>query len=375
MSRPYQVVVPATAGTEVECKGEEPAAGLEWCACAGAPTVADLGEFGLIERLARFCGADAPGGWVALGIGDDTSVLQPTPGRELLATCDSLVEGRHFLPEFCTPEDVGQRAAAVNLSDVGAMGGVPRAALISLGLRPTTPVAAVESLYRGLLEAFGPLGVAIVGGNCTAVEGAMFVDVTLLGEMEAGRAVRRSGARSGDVVMLTGCPGVGAAGLAVLLQVGDEPRFSSLCSAYRRPQHRAQEGRALGLSGRAHAMIDVSDGLLGDLGHLAKAGGYGVAVDVARLPRHPELLAAAARLEADPLDWLLGASDDYELVFACAPQDADPLARLVFGVGGVGVTRIGQVVAEAGVWLVDAEGGRRPAGHGWDHFRGQRSEE
>ncbi|HSH70124.1 MAG TPA: thiamine-phosphate kinase, partial [Deferrisomatales bacterium] len=317
-----------------------------WHGAAGDPTVAAVGEFGLIEGLVRqLAEVPAPGASLSVGIGDDTCAFLPTPGRELLATCDSLVEGRHFLPAFCSPEDVGRRAAAVNLSDVGAMGGQPRFALVSLGLRPETPVAAVEGLYRGLLAEFSPLGVAIAGGNCTAVAGACFVDVTLLGEVEVGRAVLRRGARPGDALLLTGHPGVGAAGLAALqgLGMGDPGAFPALAGAYRHPRHRAREGRELGLSRLVHAMIDVSDGLLGDVGHLARASGVGVTVEVEALPRHPELLLAADRLGTAPLDWMLGASDDYELLFACAPGDVDTLTRRVSAVAGVPVTRIGRV--------------------------------
>jgi thiamine-monophosphate kinase len=334
--------------------------------------VAEIGEFGLIELLSQQLGDGATGAaGVSVGIGDDACVLAPTPGRELLVTCDSLVEGRHFLTEFCSPEDVGRRAAAVNLSDVGAMGGEPRAALVSLGLRPETPVSAVEALYRGLSAEFSPLGVAIAGGNCTAVPGPCFVDVTLLGEVGAGRAVRRSDARVGDAVLVTGHLGMGAAGLAVLQRLGTAggEDFPTLSEAYRRPRHRAQEGRELGSTGLLHAMIDISDGLLGDAGHLARASGVGVTLWVGRLPVHPELIGAAGRLGVDPLDWILGASDDYQLLFTCAQEDSETLVKRGSGVTGVPVTRIGKVGEEPGVWLEDERGERHRAEGGWDHFR------
>ena len=152
-------------------------------------TVGEIGEFGLIDRIGRLLReAGSPLSPGTLGMGDDCALFRPRAGRELLVTCDSLVEGRHYLPRFTSPMNLGRRAMAQNISDIGAMGGHPLYALVSLGLKPETPAADVEDLYRGFVEQLNPFGAAIVGGNLTGAEGPGFIDITLMGEVASGRA-------------------------------------------------------------------------------------------------------------------------------------------------------------------------------------------
>jgi thiamine-monophosphate kinase len=334
-------------------------------------SVADLGEFGLIARLNELLrreGAQPSG--LSVGIGDDTAAFRPREGWELLVTCDAMVEGRHYLPERTTYRSLGRRAMAMNVSDVGAMGGRPLYALVSLGLRASTGVSDVEELYRGFLAELNPFGAAVIGGNLTKTDHAQFIDVTLVGEVEAGRALRRSSARPGDAILVTGCPGQAAAGLAVLLgPAGSDPLERVLLDAYREPRHRAREGRAVLQANCARGMIDVSDGFLGDLGHICDESGVGAEVVQADLPVSEPLRRAAGRLGRDPYDWILGDSDDYELIITCPAECVPAVRAAIATVGDVSVTLVGRITERSGKIELVVGGERRVrARSGWDHF-------
>jgi thiamine-monophosphate kinase len=311
------------------------------------------------------------GAAVVRGIGDDTAVLRPA--ALVLATCDVQVEGIHFTRDLCSPADVGWRALAVNLSDIAAMGGVPRYALVSLLIPPSVGSAALEDLYAGMAELARLHNVAVVGGNVSATSGPLAVDVTLLGEAE--QPVLRSGARPGDGIWITGTAGKAAAGRFLLEHPAAAPAAGRdmLAAAYRRPTPRVGAGQALGTlarSGLVTAMIDTSDGTASDLLHLADASHVGVRLDAARLPA-PEGLAEAARAAGvAPERWTLGGGEDYELLFTAAgafDARAGDLAASVH----LPVTRIGDVLPErGGRWLVTARGERPLRPSGWDHLAG-----
>jgi thiamine-monophosphate kinase len=333
-------------------------------------TLAGLGEFGLIARLEDLLarrGVSAPG--VVLGLGDDTAILSPQPGQELLVTCDTLVAGRHFLPRVITPHELGRRAMAVNLSDIAAMGGQPLYALVSLGLTAQTLASAVEEMYRGFLEELNPWGAAVVGGNITKTEGPAFIDVTLMGQAPAGRALRRGGGQAGDVILVTGHPGQAAAGLRQLSQPGGvaDPE---LRRAYLTPVPRLAQGMAVLQSGLASAMIDISDGFLGDLNHICEQSGLGALLEAANLPVSPALARAASSWGQDPLDLVLGDSDDYELIITCPPEQAPSLRAALAAAGSLEVHAVGRLTpADQGLRLALPDGRqRRLAPRGWDHF-------
>jgi thiamine-monophosphate kinase len=337
-------------------------------------TLAEVGEFGLIDRIDTVIGREGVGGrGVTLPIGDDTAAFRSRPGFDVLVTCDAMVEGKHYLPEHTTPFKIGQRAMAINISDIGAMGGGVLYALVSLGLRPDTAVKDIEALYRGFLSELNPLGATIIGGNITSIEGRMFVDVTLIGEVEEGRAVKRSGARPGDTILVTGSPGKSAAGLHLLLNAArpetlyDHP----LVQVYLVPSHRAREGRSAAVTGALTAMIDISDGLLGDLGHICTESGCGALIYQERLPLSGLLREAGRELGHDPYDWVLGDSDDYELLITCGPGDERRVRRGLDPFSDLKVSEIGRMI-EGGpsITMVAPDGTERPAGpSGWDHFK------
>lgn len=336
-------------------------------------TLADIGEFGLIDRIDKLLreeGARLPE--KTLGIGDDCASFVSRPGYELLVTCDAIVEGRHYLPRFISPIDLGRRAMALNISDIGAMGGHTLYALVSLGLRADTPVKDVEAMYRGFIAELNPFGAAIIGGNLTKSEGANFIDITLIGEIESGKSVRRSTAKLGTTILVTGYPGQAAAGLQILLKAipDDDVRAHPLVQAYNTPSHRAREGEAAAKSGLATAMIDTSDGLLGDLGHICDESGVGARLIQENLPISNALREAAEQMKQEPLDFVLQDSDDYELIITCPPEHVDGICSLITSLSHIPVTEIGTITDKTeGIKLISRDGIPRDiTPSGWDHF-------
>jgi thiamine-monophosphate kinase len=336
-------------------------------------TLSTLGEFGLIHRiqgLIREEGVSAPG--LTLGLGDDCAAFLPRGGHHLLITCDCMVEGRHYLPQWISPFDLGRRAMTMNISDIGAMGGSPLYAVVSLGLKGEENVDGILEMYRGFLSELNPLNASIIGGNITKTDGSPFIDITLVGEVAVGSMLRRSSAKVGDVILVTGFPGRSGAGLQLLRKAAswEEVRGEPLIRAYNTPTHRAREGRAVALSGHATAMIDTSDGFLGDLGHICEESRVGVELNKDRLPLSEDLIRAASRLGKDPYEFFFGESDDYELIFTCPPQHVGNLRSAVASVSDVAVTEVGRITAaDRGMRLVEPDGTAstiRPAG--WDHF-------
>lgn len=314
-------------------------------------TVGELGEFALIDAVtARLAAASPSQGFVLLGPGDDAAVVAAPDGR-VVATTDVLVEGRHFKRDWSDAHHVGARAAAANLADVAAMGAVPTALLVALAVPADRPVDWVLELADGLAEEAAGVGAAVVGGDIVRGE-SVTISVTALGSLEGREPVRRSGARPGDLVAVAGRLGWAAAGLAVLSRGFRSPR--ALVDAYRRPAPPYAEGpRAAGLG--ATAMVDVSDGLVADLGHVARASGVAVSLssDAFHVPQ--EFQDTARALNANPLHWLLGGGEDHALA-ATFPPDVDlPMAWSV----------LGRVEEGEGV-LVDGTAWTGPAG--WTSF-------
>lgn len=336
-----------------------------------AETISDIGEFGLIARIDDVIRRDGiAADRVTVGIGDDTASFVPRPGYEVLVTCDAMVENRHFLPGSISPFDLGRRAMVQNISDIGAMGGKPIYALVSLGLKGEMPVSEIEDLYRGFLSELNPFDACIVGGNITGTTGPLFIDITLIGEVEQGRAMRRSGAKVGDAILVTGYPGQSCAGLQLLLSAPDRSalRDHPLVKEYNTPSHRAKLGAAVGRTGRATAMIDTSDGFLGDLGHICEGSRVGAEVMDEKIPISDELLKAAEELGRNPKEFFLGDSDDYELIVTCRPEDVE-LLRSLAAEHAVPMAEVGRIASTPGIFLVRGDDTREAlASISWDHF-------
>ena len=316
-----------------------------------------MDEFELIARCFAPLGGDADD--VVLGIGDDAAVLAVPPGHTLAVAVDTLVSGVHF-PSAIEPADLGYRVAAVNLSDLAAMAARPRWATLALTL-PAADEAFVTRFASGLGEALHPHRVCLVGGDTT--RGPLTVSLQLMGVLERP-ALTRAGARAGDVVAVSGTLGDARAALE-LLEL-DEPDEDArlLLARYFRPTARVALGQALGPL--AHAAIDVSDGLVADLGHIARASSVAIDVELERLPLSPALSRRCSRASA--LAHAACGGDDYELA-VCVPPAAWPAASAAAVRLGVALTAVGQVTAGAGVCCRDAVGNDR-AGElaGYRHF-------
>ncbi len=334
-----------------------------------AMRIQDLGEFGLIARIARLTGPDREG--TATGIGDDTAVLDTGGARLLLATVDIQVEGRHFVRERTPPYTLGRKTAAINLSDIGAMGGAPRWALISLAVPGELDVEWVDELYRGLVEELGRFDAGVVGGNLSGSE-AIVVDLTLLGEVERGRVLRRDGARPGDIILVTGHLGASVVGrFALDAGFGEgDPDVRAAIESHRLPTPRVREGGAIAAAGGATAMLDLSDGLSSDLAHVCEASGVGAVVDAARVPVAAGTRLIAERLGLDPLRLALTGGEDYELLFTAPPAAVASLTVAVRAINNIDVTAIGRITPAAGGRWLQIEDQRHPLDtNGWDHFK------
>lgn len=286
-----------------------------------AQDIAELGEFGLIERIRAALSSSGPVGEGEIGIGDDAAVL--AVDGMVVASTDMLVEGVHFRMDWSSAADVGHRAAAANLSDVVAMGARPTALLLGLALPGSTDVGWVEDFCAGFAAEASSLGARVVGGDTVSAD-KVVVSVTALGQTR--QVVTRSGAAPGDVVAVAGRLGWAAAGQTLLTRGFRSPRV--LVDAFRRPE--PPYGSALGVAGRASAMIDVSDGLIADLGHLATASGVDVELDSALLPVDEQLRAASAAFASDALEWVLTGGEDHAFA-ATFPAAEVPDGFVVIG--------------------------------------------
>ncbi|MER6811635.1 thiamine-phosphate kinase [Actinomadura nitritigenes] len=304
-------------------------------------TIGELGEFGLIGRLTRRL---PQGPAVLLGPGDDAAVIAAPDGR-VAATTDLLVEGRHFRRDWSGPYDIGRKAAAQNLADVVAMGARPTALLVGFAAPPSTETAWAERLYDGLADECRRAGASVAGGDVVGAP-EVTLAITALGDLGGGAPLTRSGARPGDLVAVRGRLGHASAGLALLAEGRDGP--ADLLAAHRRPEPPYEAGAEARDAG-ATALLDVSDGLVQDLGHLAEASGVRIDVDSARLVV-PEFLGP------DGLRHVLTGGEDHAFAGAFPPDSPPPPSWTV----------IGTVRKGAGV-RVD---GRVPDASGWDHFRG-----
>ncbi|HEV3121289.1 MAG TPA: thiamine-phosphate kinase [Isosphaeraceae bacterium] len=316
--------------------------------CSGAGEAIPQSEFALIHWIRN----QAPGNArVALGIGDDCAIVRFPPGALVLATTDMLMDGRHFQLESDGAEAVGYKALAVNLSDIAAMAGLPVAALVSVALPRAEAVRVAQGILAGMKPLAEQFGVALVGGDTNAWDGPLVVSVTLLGEPTPPGPVRRSGARAGDAILITG------------------PIGGSLLGRHLRPKPRVREAQALQRAAAIHAMIDLSDGLASDLGHiLEESGNLGAVLDASAIPIHADAVEQSRRDGRPALEHALQDGEDFELCFVLANDDA---ARLLLSPPeGVSLYRVGEVSASQGLLLRQDSGQLEAiAALGFDHLR------
>ena len=331
----------------------------------------ELSEDELIEAIRRVLSGEEPG--VVLGIGDDAAVVEPGAGQSVLST-DMLIEGVHFELGSISARDLGAKSIVVNVSDMAAMAASPRYALVSIGLTPDVEAPWVVEVYGGMRAACEEHALALIGGD-TNRSPVLVVSVTVVGEVAPGRAVTRSGARPGDLIVVTGSLGAAAGGLVlsrldpVLASTAlSAPWGRELSRALARPVARVGEGQTLAQAG-ATAMMDLSDGLAKDLGRLCRESGVGARIELERVPLSPALSEGAATLGVDALSLALSGGEDYELL---ATMDATAVDRARTELDerfGVNLTRVGTIVEGSAITALLADGTGEPLGsEGWDHF-------
>lgn len=336
-------------------------------------TMQDLGEFGFIEWEAkRLKQRDSS---LLVGIGDDAAVLQTDPSKRLVATTDMLVEDVHFRLDWTDPWRLGWKTVAVNLSDLAAMGAIPGSVLISLGISTECTVSFLDSLYDGMEEACKRYGATIAGGDTVSSPKGLVLNIAAFGTVEKEKIALRSGAKTGDAILVTGTLGDSAAGLSLLMagyKVTAPPMriqngLEWLLERHLAPIPRLAEARAAVETGKIHAMMDISDGLAGDIRHICEQSGVGVEIEEIRIPISAELQEASAICKADPSDWALSGGEDYELLMTCPEESIQEIADSIGKSTGTKVSRIGRI-CEDGFFLKSPSGTTELRKKGYTHF-------
>jgi thiamine-monophosphate kinase len=326
-----------------------------------------VGEFGLIDLIKEDTIVDP--GSVVVGIGDDAAVLLASPRQLQLVTTDMMVEDIHFSLKTTTPWQLGYKSLAVNISDIAAMGGVPRHAVISLAIPKQLSVDFIVNLYQGMKEICREYGVNIVGGDTVGSRSGLVINAAVLGEVEPSHLLKRSGAKTGDLVIVSGTLGNSGAGLE-LLSRGNWENFDfawPLVTAHLTPRPQVKIGRMIALAGATSA-DDISDGLASEVNEIASASQVGMRIYADKIPLSPELKQAAAKLGMSAVDFALYGGEDYQLLFTMHPAQFSPALAAE---AGVSLSVIGEVTPrEGGAILVGAGGRASPlAARGYNHFR------
>jgi thiamine-monophosphate kinase len=320
-----------------------------------------LGEFELIAALFAPLSRNAPG---AFGLTDDAAVLAPPPGQEVVLKTDAIVEGVHFLRDD-PAESVARKALRVNLSDLAAKGAAPAGYLMTLLLPDWPDMTWLRGFAGGLAADQVEFGLSLMGGDTSATPGPLAVSISAMGFVPLGQMIRRAGAKNGDCIFVSGTIGDAGGGLAVLKDAKQGSAYPELVARYRVPSPRLKLGRAL--RGIATAALDISDGLVADLAHLAMSSRVRMVVDAARVPLSPALRQLWGS-SADAIERAVTAGDDYEIAFTAPPSQRNAIANAA-AASGVSVTEIGRVEAGEGVVLRDADGREIPiARGGFTHF-------
>ncbi|MBI3326130.1 MAG: thiamine-phosphate kinase [Nitrospinae bacterium] len=338
-----------------------------------AQTIGDMGEFSLIAGIRRRMEGKYPPE-IIKGIGDDCAVLRPQGDVEWVVTTDSQVEDVHFRRAWLTPYQIGWRAMAANLSDIAAMGAQPFGALAALTLPPTTEVAFFEGLLDGLCTLGLRFNCPLIGGNLASDPARVTLTLTLFGSVPRGQALLRSNARPGDEIWVSGRLGGSAAGLRTFLQRLDVPQAAceTLQQRYAQPVPRVREALFLRASGQLTSLIDVSDGLAGDLGHIGEESGVGAQLLADAIPLDPGVREVAAAVGEDPLAYALRGGEDFELCCTSASDGLGPLCAEFRARFGIDLTRIGSVTRERTLRLISADGSTSAVSpQAYDHFHGQ----
>ena len=327
------------------------------------------GEQAVISLIAEKYGCRPPGSLLR-GIGDDAALIQISADRALIVTTDLLIENTHFRRDLIDPYSLGWKSVAVNISDIAAMAGDPTYTFCSVAF-DDVDISYIESLYEGMRDCADAYATHIAGGDTNVSRDRWVISVTQLGEVPPARAVLRSGAQPGDLLLVTGSLGDSKAGLELLFKYGLETAAElnpRAVEAHLRPKPRVGEAIAAAVAGRVHALMDISDGLAADLPKLCAASGVGAIVAAESLPISNALTAAAQQLDCEALQLALQGGEDYELLLAVPESDADIIRAAVSSSTGTQVTIIGSITAGPDVLAEMPDGTRAPLSGGWEHF-------
>lgn len=328
----------------------------------------DIGEFGFIERIRQ--GLLIRRENVIKGIGDDAAVFRMEREKVIVSTTDMLVEGIHFIRERMSGFDLGYKAMAVNLSDIAAMGAVPREAFVSLAVPKDCDIAYLDDVYAGMKELARTFEVNILGGDTTGSRHDLIININLLGEAAENEVMYRGSAAPGDVIFVTGFLGDSAAGLYMIQNNIEDEAFKSLKNAHFRPRPYIEEGRFLAGYRGVHAAIDVSDGLSADIGHIVRESRAGVRLIYEKLPISSELESFCITYNVDPEKFILAGGEDYVLIVTVSPDVAEMAAIDYLKTFQRPLYRIGTVVDSNDATILYVNGIEKElTNRGWDHFK------
>jgi len=330
--------------------------------------ISEYGEFKLIEKIAKDAIYDS--GRVVVGIGDDTAAERVTQGHLFLSTCDALVDGVHFFFDKISPRQLGRKSVAVNLSDIAAMGGRPTSILITLALPKNTNVDWVEELYIGIKEMCSLYKVNIMGGDMVSSP-VVSINITALGEVKPENLIKRSGARVGDAIMVTGSLGDSGAGLEIIKRgLESDVHWSKLVEKHLNPTPQVPEGQFLAQSGFVTSMNDISDGLASEIREISEASNVGIELWEEKIPYSSLLMEAAEKFAIFPIDMALSGGEDYQLVLTCKNDKVEELIKTFAKEFNKEIYLIGEVKsADYGVKLKGINGQcKELVARGYNHF-------
>jgi thiamine-monophosphate kinase len=327
----------------------------------------ELGEFRFIDRIMAGCLVRKEG--VIKAIGDDCCVFRTPENRVTLLTTDMLVEDIHFLRHAITPYELGRKSLAVNISDIAAMGGIPGEAVISIAIPGTIEVEYLDQLYEGMKSMARQFDVNLLGGDTTSSPQHLVINVALVGWAQEDEVLYRSGAKAGDVIFLTGAVGTSAAGLDLILSGKKFSHRDTLLEAHHNPLPQIKEGRIIAGVRVANSLIDVSDGVASDLGHICDESGVGALLEESRIPVTDAFRVYCSEFSLDVEKLMLHVGEDYVLLGSVPAESADKLRNALESAGS-SFHPIGTIVGGSGITLRGSDGSTREiAASGFDHFR------
>ncbi|MBT3181948.1 MAG: thiamine-phosphate kinase [Deltaproteobacteria bacterium] len=327
------------------------------------------GEFELISLLTR--GEKGLAKDLIKGVGDDCAVIAKDDRNDLLISTDSLIEDVHFKRGWGNFETLGRKALTVNLSDIAAMGGCPLFYLVDIGIPPGMDIGDLSSFYEGMRQVAGRAGVSLVGGDTTASKDLLYLSITVIGEVPRGRALMRSGARPGDAIYVTGRLGGASLGLHCLMNGMEDDIHQPFIERQLEPDHRIAMGITFMETGFISSMIDISDGLVADMGHIADESGVGFTIESTSIPLFPNLTQVSSNLGVDPLRCALGGGEEYELLFTVDSKGEGGFLRSTESISSnVPITKIGVVEGDGAMRKVLGGNGESLIidSSGFDHF-------